>query len=37
MEKLEILIFRMGGYSENSDLDLDGKVGNFDFWDGGVF
>ena len=27
----------MGGYSGTSDLDLGKKVGNFDFWDGGVF
>ena len=26
----------MGGYSGTSDLDLK-KVGNLDFWDGGVF
>ena len=25
----------MGGYSETSDLELDGKVGNLDSWDGG--
>ena len=27
----------MGGYSATSDLDLGKKVGNLDFWDGGVF
>ena len=27
----------MGGYSVTSDLDLREKVGNLDFWDGGVF
>ena len=27
----------MGGYSGTSDLDLGKKVGNLDFWDGGVF
>ena len=27
----------MGGYSGTSDLDLGTKVGNLDFWDGGVF
>ena len=27
----------MGGYSETLDLDLGKKVGNLDFWDGGVF
>ena len=27
----------MGGYSRTSDLDLGKKVGNLDFWDGGVF
>ena len=26
-----------GGYSATSDLDLVKKVGNLDFWDGGVF
>ena len=26
-----------GGYSGTSDLDLGKKVGNLDFWDGGVF
>ena len=26
-----------GGYSGTSDLDLGKKVGNWDFWDGGVF
>ena len=26
-----------GGYSATSDLDLGKKVGNLDFWDGGVF
>ena len=27
----------MGGYSVTLDLDLGKKVGNLDFWDGGVF
>ena len=27
----------MGGYSVTSDLVLGEKVGNLDFWDGGVF
>ena len=27
----------MGGNSGTSDLDLGTKVGNLDFWDGGVF
>ena len=27
----------MGGYSATLDLDLGKKVGNLDFWDGGVF
>ena len=27
----------MGGYSGTSDLDLGKKVGNLDFWNGGVF
>ena len=27
----------MGGYSGTSNLDLGKKVGNLDFWDGGVF
>ena len=27
----------MGGYSGTSDLDLGKKVGNWDFWEGGVF
>ena len=27
----------MGGYSATLDLDLVKKVGNLDFWDGGVF
>ena len=27
----------MGGYSGTSDLDLGKKLGNLDFWDGGVF
>ena len=27
----------MWGYSGTSDLDLGKKVGNLDFWDGGVF
>ena len=27
----------MGGYSGTSDLDLGKKVGNLEFWDGGVF
>ena len=27
----------MGGDSTTSDLDLGKKVGNLDFWDGGVF
>ena len=27
----------MGGYSATSDLDLGKKVGNLDFWDGGIF
>ena len=26
----------MGGYSGTSDWDLGKKVGNFDFWDGGI-
>ena len=26
----------MGGYSGTSDLDLGKKVGNLEFWDGGV-
>ena len=29
--------FLGGGYSATSDLDLGKKVGNLDFWDGGVF
>ena len=28
--------FGFGGYSGTSDLDLGKKVGNLDFWDGGV-
>ena len=27
----------MGGYSTTSDLDSGEKVGNLNFWDGGVF
>ena len=27
----------IGGYSATSDLDLGKKIGNLDFWDGGVF
>ena len=27
----------MGGYSGTSNLDLGKKVGNLDFWDGGLF
>ena len=35
---MEIWIFGgAGGYSGTSDLDLGKKVGNLDFWDGGVF
>ena len=34
---MEIWIFGLGGYSVLSDLDLGKKVGNLDFWDGGVF
>ena len=29
--------FRGGRYSGTSDLDLGKKVGNLEFWDGGVF
>ena len=38
-KKLEIWIFGIGegGYSATTDLDLGKKVGNLDFWDGGVF
>ena len=34
---MEIWIFWEGGYSGTSDLDLGKKVGNLNFWDGGVF
>ena len=34
---MEIWIFRIGGYSVLSDLDLGKKVGNLDFQDWGVF
>ena len=30
-------IWILGGYSGTSDLDLGEKVGNLDFWDGGLF
>ena len=36
-KKLEIWSFGMGGYSATLDLDLGKKVGNLEFWDGGVF
>ena len=36
-KKVGILNFWEGGYSGTLDLDLGEKIGNLDFWDGGVF